>query len=135
MTTTIEPSDQPTPVSELDGAVEEYPREKIYVITAVVLAAITGVEILTYTHEDLALWSWGGDSNAGIITTLMFLMAIKFFIVAYIFMHLKFDKPILTWAFYMGLVLAVIVYIAVMFCFRLFSPDSMTAVPAVIGLF
>lgn len=135
MTTTIEPSDKPTPIDELDGAVKEYPREKLYVITAVVLAAITGVEILTYTNEDLFLWSWGGDSNVGIISTLLLLMAVKFFIVAYIFMHLKFDSPILTWAFYTGLVLALAVYIAVMVMFRLFSTDSMTAVPGVIGLF
>jgi hypothetical protein len=133
MTSVIEPTDQPTPVNELDGAVKEYPRERLYVITAVVLAAITGVEILTYTHEDLVLWSWGGDSNAGVITTLMFLMAVKFFIVAYIFMHLRFDKKILTWAFYTGLALAVAVYLAVMFMFRLFTPDSMVA--ASLGVF
>ena len=39
MTSVIEPTDQPTPVDELDGAVKEYPRERLYVITAVVLAA------------------------------------------------------------------------------------------------
>jgi cytochrome c oxidase subunit 4 len=49
----------------------------------------------------------------------MILMAVKFFTIVYIFMHLKFDKPILTRIFYSGLVLAVLVYIAVLSTFRI----------------
>ena len=133
MTSVIEPTDHPTPTSELDGAIKEYPRERLYVITAVVLACITAVEILTYVSPEFPLWNWGSDSNFGIIFTLMVLMAVKFFIVAYIFMHLRFDKKILTYAFYTGLFLALIVYLAVMFCFRAFSPDSM--ITSTIGIF
>jgi cytochrome c oxidase subunit 4 len=89
-------------------------------MTAVFLAVVTLVEIATYVWPDLPLWSWGGETNAGIITALMVLMAVKFFTVAYIFMHLKFDKPLLSRVFYSGLSLAVIVYLMVMFVFRLF---------------
>ncbi|CAB4575134.1 unannotated protein [freshwater metagenome] len=48
----------------------------------------------------------------------MILMAVKFFTILYIFMHLKFDKPILTRIFYTGLVLAMLVYIAMLTTFR-----------------
>jgi cytochrome c oxidase subunit 4 len=45
-------------------------------------------------------------------------MAVKFFTILYIFMHLKFDKPILTRIFYSGLLLALFVYIAMLATFR-----------------
>jgi cytochrome c oxidase subunit 4 len=54
----------------------------------------------------------------------MILMAVKFFTVVYIFMHLRFDKPILSWIFWAGLVLAVGVYLAAMCTFRIFWPES-----------
>ncbi len=43
----------------------------------------------------------------------MLLMAVKFWTVAYFFMHLRFDKKLLTRVFYSGVVLAVAVYVAV----------------------
>lgn len=119
-TVTPEPTDQPIPTQVLDGAVAEYPRDRLYVMTAVFLAVVTLVEIATYVWPDLPVWSWGGETNAGIITALMVLMAVKFFTVAYIFMHLKFDKPLLSGVFYAGLGLAALVYLMVMFVFRLF---------------
>jgi cytochrome c oxidase subunit 4 len=128
-TVTPEPTDHSIPTQVLDGAVEEYPRDKLYVITAVFLAVITAIEILVSELPDFPLWSWGGDSNAGVITLLMLLMAIKFFSVAYVFMHLKWDKPLLGRVFYSGLALAVIVYIAVMFMFRIFSAGDHDSQP------
>src|SRR5689334_14894124 len=97
------------PTAVLDGADKPYSRDKVYVLTALFLAAITVVEVLTYALPDFPAWS---HDNNMIIPALMILMAVKFFVVAYIFMHLKFDKPILTWVFYSGLALAVAVYIA-----------------------
>jgi cytochrome c oxidase subunit 4 len=123
--TTVEPTDEPVPTNVLDGAVEEYPRDKLYVQVAVVLAAITAVEVATYAAPDFAFWSWGGDSNVGLISILMILMVIKFAMVAWFFMHLKWDKPILWRVFATGIVLAFTVYIAVMFMFRAFGPESM----------
>jgi hypothetical protein len=54
----------------------------------------------------------------------MIMMAVKFFTVLYIFMHLKFDKPLLTWVFYSGLVLAALVYLAMLSAFRIWWPES-----------
>jgi cytochrome c oxidase subunit 4 len=122
---TVEPTDRPVPTSVLDGAVEEYPRDKLYVQVAVILAAITAVEVATYAAPEFPLWHWGGDSNVGLISFLMILMVVKFAMVAWFFMHLKWDKPILWRVFLSGILLAFAVYIAVMFMFRVFSPDSM----------
>jgi cytochrome c oxidase subunit 4 len=119
----VEPTDRPVPTSALDGAVEEYPRDKLYVIVAVILAGITAIEILTYVAPEFALWNWGSDSNVGIIAILMLLMTIKFAMVAWFFMHLKWDKPILWRIFASGIALAFAVYLAAMFMFRLFSGD------------
>jgi cytochrome c oxidase subunit IV len=126
MSTTIhEPTDQPVPTGALDGAAHEYPRDKEYVIVAVILAAITAVEVATYVWPEFPVWSWGGESNTGLIVSLLLMMAVKFAMVLWFFMHLKWDKPILTRVFVSGLILAVGVYLAVMFTFRLFSPESM----------
>ena len=112
-------SHDPVPTAVLDGAVKAYSRDKVYVLTAVVLAAITVVEVLTYSHPEFPLWS-----GQLIVPVLLILMAVKFFIVAWVFMHLKFDKPILTWLFYSGLVTAVLVYLAALTTFRIWWPDS-----------
>jgi cytochrome c oxidase subunit 4 len=122
---TVEPTDQPVPTSVLDGAVEEYPRDKLYVQVAIVLAALTFVEVMTYYAPKFPLWNWGSDSHIGLILILMVLMATKFAIVAAFFMHLKWDKPILWRVFVSGLGLALAVYFAVMLMFRLFTPESM----------
>ena len=122
---TVEPTDRPVPTAVLDGAVEEYPRDKLYVQVALILAAITAVEVATYAAPKFPLWHWGGGSNVGLISFLMILMAVKFGMVAWFFMHLKWDKPILWRVFITGIVLALGVYVAVMMMFRLFTPESM----------
>ena len=96
----------------LDGARKNYPREVEYVLVAIALAFITGLEIATYAAPGFPLWSWGDRS--GLVLFLLLLMAVKFWTVAYFFMHLKFDKPILTRLFYSGVLLAIAVYVAVM---------------------
>ena len=111
---------EPVPTTVLDGAVEDYPRERQYVIVALALGALTLVEIATYAAPGFPVWSWG--DKAGLITVLLLLMAVKFWTVAYYFMHLKFDKPILTRIFYSGLVLAVLVYVAVLTMFLTWWP-------------
>ena len=111
---------EPVPTTVLDGAVEDYPRERQYVWVALALGAITMVEIATYAQPGFVLWSWG--DKAGLITVLMLLMAVKFWTVAYFFMHLKFDKPILTRVFYAGVLLAFGVYVAVLTMFKVWYP-------------
>jgi cytochrome c oxidase subunit 4 len=96
----------------LDGARRNYPREVEYVLVALGLALLTGLEIATYAAPRFPLWHW--DDRVGLVMFLLLLMAIKFWTVAYFFMHLKFDKPILTRVFYTGLFLAISVYVAVL---------------------
>ena len=105
------------PAAALDGAVKDYSRDKVYVLTALFLAAVTLVEIATYAFPDFPIWA-----DELVVPVLMILMAVKFFTIVYIFMHLKFDKPILTRLFYMGLTLAVLVYLAVLSTFRIWFP-------------
>ena len=112
-------SHDPVPTTGLDGAVRDYSRDKVYVLTAVFLAALTVIEIMTYAFPDFPVWA-----DNLVVPVLMILMAIKFFTVVYIFMHLRFDKPILSWIFYAGLVLAVAVYVAVLCTFRIFWSGS-----------
>ncbi len=107
------------PTAVLDGAVREYSRDKIYVLTALFLGAITVVEICTYAFPDFPAWS----GNL-VVVVLLVLMLVKFFTVAYIFMHLRFDKPILSWFFYSGFILAIAVYVAALSMFRIWWPDS-----------
>jgi heme/copper-type cytochrome/quinol oxidase subunit 4 len=112
-------SHDPIPTSQLDGAVKDYSRDKVYVLTALFLAFLTVVEVLTYAFPDFPAWS----GNL-VIVVLMILMAIKFFVVVHIFMHLRFDKPILSWIFWAGVILAGSVYFAALCTFRIFWPGS-----------
>jgi cytochrome c oxidase subunit IV len=107
---------EPIPTAILDGAKEEYPRERLYVLTAIFLGLLTIIEVVTYLRP---AWFGGTDSRTAL---LLLLMAIKFFTVAYVFMHLRFDKRILTVIFYAGLGLAVVVYLAVMTILNLWYP-------------
>ena len=120
-------SHDPVPTSVLDGADKDYSRDKVYVLTALALAAITVVEVLTYAAPDFPVWS-----DELLVPVLMILMAVKFFVIAYIFMHLRFDKPILTWLFYTGLILAVVVYLVVLCVFRVFWPGHHAVMEGVI---
>ena len=83
---------------------------------------VTVIEVATYAAPDFPVWSWG--DKAGLITVLLLLMAVKFWTVAYFFMHLQFDKPLLTRVFYSGAILAVLVYVSVLTMFRIWYPGE-----------
>ena len=100
-------------------------RDKQYVLIALFLAALTVVEVLTYATPQL----FGGKASVTLIIALMALMAIKFWTVAWFFMHLKFDKRLLTVAFYAGVGLALAVYIAILSIFRFWGPPASHVVP------
>src|SRR5690242_5876405 len=119
MATTQPHHEGDVPVDVLDGAVKEYPREVLYLITFGILFAITGVEVLTYFATDFFLFQ-----GLWLVVTLVLLGGIKFVMVAQVFMHLRFDKKVLSVVFYSGLILAIAVYIAVMTIFRLWWPSS-----------
>lgn len=118
MATTQSHWESEVPPSQLDGAVRAYSRDVVYLINFAVLFVITIVEVLTFFFTDFPLFQ-----GHFLVPTLLFLAAIKFFLVAYLFMHLRFDKKVLSVIFYSGLVLALCVYLAILTVFRIWWPD------------
>jgi cytochrome c oxidase subunit 4 len=86
-----------------------HPTPRQYVLIAVVLVVITSVEIATsYLNT--------GHTNL-VIVALFFMAAVKFFLVAAWYMHMKTDQPFFRRIFVTGLIGAGIVYGIVMFVF------------------
>jgi cytochrome c oxidase subunit IV len=84
-----------------------------YIQLAGALAVITAIEVAaSYTKDTL---------GAFFLPLLLGLMVIKFFAVVLYFMHLKFDNRLFSIMFYMGLFLAIGVYIAALLTFRFFD--------------
>ena len=81
-----------------------------YIRIAVILAAITGLEVSTYYVDFGVLF----------LPALLIMMVIKFVMVVSYFMHLKFDNKIFSFLFYAGLVLAIGVYAAFLATFKFF---------------
>jgi cytochrome c oxidase subunit 4 len=69
----------------------------IFVQIAMILAVITGVEIVI-VYLPIVRWL--------VLSTLIILSAVKFLMVIFYFMHLKWDKLFCTILFFIGLVLA-----------------------------
>jgi cytochrome c oxidase subunit 4 len=83
-----------------------------YIYVALLLAAVTGGEVaLTYIDLPHALF----------MVLLMVAMMFKFFTVVLFFMHVKYDAKIFGRLFYIGLGLAVFVYMVALFTFHFFS--------------
>jgi cytochrome c oxidase subunit IV len=85
--------------------------DSYYVKIAVILAAITGLEVsLKYV-----------DIGALFLPVLFVLMAVKFVMVVLFFMHLRFDSKWFNMAFWSGLGLAILVYVAALTTFKFWS--------------
>ena len=78
-------------------ASHEVSKFQIYVQIAMLLAVITGIEIVC-VYLPFPKWI--------LVTTLVVLSAVKFLYVIFYFMHLRWDKPFCTILFFIGLVLA-----------------------------
>jgi cytochrome c oxidase subunit 4 len=85
----------PSPVVDDHGHDES--KFQIYVNIAMLLAVITGVEIVGI-YLPFAKWI--------IVTSLVVLSVVKFMYVIFYFMHLRWDKAFCTIMFFIGLVLA-----------------------------
>lgn len=85
------------PAAADHGHHEESSKFHIFVQLAMILAVITGVEIVLI-YIPLVKWL--------IVTSLVVLSLVKFMLVIFIFMHLKWDKLFCTILFFIGLVLA-----------------------------
>lgn len=81
-----------------------HPTEAKYIKIALILAAVTAVEVGLY-YVNLG-------SVSGTNIALLVLAVIKFAMVAMYFMHLKFDNRVLSTLFITGLILAISVYVA-----------------------
>jgi cytochrome c oxidase subunit 4 len=81
-----------------------------YVRIALILAAITALEVSTYYVDFGPLF----------MPALMVMMVVKFVMVVSYFMHLKFDKRVFSVMFYAGLFLAIFVYAAALSTFKFF---------------
>jgi len=93
-----------------------HPSDKLYIVTALILAVITAAEVATYFIEGF------GDLNTGAQIAILFPMMIaKFVVVCGWFMHLKYDNPIFRRIFVFGLVLAVCVYMVALTSLHLFG--------------
>jgi cytochrome c oxidase subunit 4 len=90
-----------------------HPSDRSYIIVALILAAITALEVGTYFIEDA--------STTLLVVALFPMMIAKFAIVCGWFMHLKYDNPLFKRVFVFGLLLAVAVYIIVMTSMQLWD--------------
>ena len=81
-----------------------------YIKIALILAAITALEVSTYYVDFGPLF----------MPSLMIMMVVKFVMVVSYFMHLKFDNKIFSFLFYTGLGLALFVYIVALATFKFF---------------
>ena len=93
---------------------------QIYVQIAMLLAVITGVEIVGI-YLPFAKWL--------IITALIVLSVVKFMYVIFYFMHLRWDKPFCTIMFFIGLVLASGTTWALLALFMTKAAFPLTAIP------
>ena len=99
----------PAPAS----AAHHHPSDLTFIKVALILAVITGIETSTY-------W-WMDDAHDAAMVTLFVMMGIKFFMILLWFMHLKFDSKLFSLLFYLGLFLAVGVYMVTLFTFQFFA--------------
>ena len=88
----------------------------VYIKTALILAFFTAIEVFTYFESIHKAPEWL------LVTTLSFLMVVKFFLVAGVFMHLKDDNSVFTKMMTMGMCIAWPVYFIMAFALG-FLPD------------
>ncbi len=86
------------------------PTDAFFIKTALVLAVITALEVAA-SYVELGVF---------FLPILIGLMLIKFFAVVLVFMHVKYDRPIFGQLFYIGLALAVGVYLVMLLTFQFF---------------
>ena len=101
---TIVPAAAGATHADHEAHAHEHPSDKKYIVIALILAAFTALEVLTYFV----------DFKAAAVPTLIALMVIKFAMVVLYFMHLRFDSPVFMRLFATGIILAISVY-AIMF--------------------
>lgn len=87
------------------------PSDNYFIKIAVFLAVLTALETATY-------WVHLGPFAT---PALLIMMSVKFVIIIRVFMHLKFDSPLFSAMFYIGLGLALFVYTVFLATFQFFA--------------
>jgi len=100
---------------EVDEERHSHPSDAQYIGIAAILAAITALEVSVYYINFFK------DSFIATVAALIPMMIVKFALVVAFFMHLRFDNKIFRAVFLAGLILAVIVYMVVLFTFHVFA--------------
>ena len=98
-------------------AAHAHPSDWAYVKIALILGAITALEVATYFESAITIF----QNNSFVIFSLLFMMIVKFWMVAAYFMHLKSDNKIFTQLFVGGIVLATVVYIIALSAFEFWA--------------
>lgn len=104
--TETHPDPQALPDEHVEAHGHQHPSDRQYVIIALILGAITALEVGTYFIEEA--------STTFLVAALFPMMIIKFAVVCAYFMHLKFDNHLFRRVFVFGLVLAVAVYCGIL---------------------
>ena len=86
-----------------------------YWVVALILGIITMLEVAVFYVPAL---------RAVIVPVLLVLSAGKFALVAMFFMHLKYDRPVLTWIFAIGLLMGTGTILALMLLFGAIGPGT-----------
>jgi cytochrome c oxidase subunit 4 len=86
-----------------------------YWLIALILGIITLLEVAVFYVPLL---------HSVIVPILLVLSTAKFVLVAMFFMHLKFDRPVLTTVFLVGLVVATVIILAMMLLFGVIGPGA-----------
>lgn len=97
------------------GHSEPHPSNRTYVFVALVLAVITGVEVMVFYLEAL---------RPIIVPVLLVLSTSKFILVASFFMHLKYDNRVLRGLFAGPLFVAVAIILAMMALYGVFTAGA-----------
>jgi cytochrome c oxidase subunit 4 len=92
-----------------------HPSDGQYIVIALILAAITALEVATYYID------FFNEHFVFLLVALLPMMIVKFGIVAAFFMHLRFDDKILRRIFVGGLLLATGVYMVALATFHVFN--------------
>ena len=92
-----------------------HPSDGQYIVIALILAAITALEVATYYID------FFNDHFAYLLVALLPMMTVKFAIVAGFFMHLRFDDKLLRRIFVGGILLATGVYMVALATFHFFA--------------
>jgi len=101
----------------LPGEVRPHPTPFQYVMIFVALVIVTALEVGMYYLE-------GEIPDGLIITFLLTFAVVKFGLVASWFMHLRTDRPVFRRFFLVGIVAAVVLYVAVLATFHFWSGGS-----------